>query len=158
MMALAAELYPLPRSLTGEGVRETLRLVEGWTPLERTEVPSGTRAFDWTVPPEWTLRQAWIKDADGVLVVDGSDSTLRVLGYSEPFAGRVTGGELLEHLYSLPDQPHLIPYRTSYYDRAWGFCVRETERVAIDPAATYEVLIDSDLAPGRLDLGEHVVP
>src|SRR5262245_16599487 len=123
MMALARELFPLPRSLTGEGVRATLRAIGAWAPLDVTEVPSGTRIFDWTAPLEWTVREAWVRDAEGRLVVDAAESPLRLLGYGAPVEANVTGAELLEHLYSLPEHPDWIPYRTSYYDRAWGFCV-----------------------------------
>jgi aminopeptidase-like protein len=158
MMTLAEALFPLPRSLTGEGVRETIRLIGEHVPLEVTDVPSGTRAYDWTVPPEWTVREAWVKDAEGRVIVDLRDSSLRLLGYSAPVRTRVPGSELLEHLHSLPDHPDWIPYRTSYYDRDWGFCVTEREREAIDPGATYEVLVDTSLEPGSLTLAELVVP
>jgi aminopeptidase-like protein len=158
MMSLARELFPLPRSLTGDGVRETVRLISGWAPLEVTEVPSGAPVFDWTVPPEWRLREAWIRDSAGRTVVDGRDSSLRVLGYSEPVRTRLTGSELLAHLHSLPDHPDWIPYRTSYYDRAWGFCVTEHERRAVSPDETYDVLVDSALDAGSLTLAEHTAP
>ena len=133
MMSLAASLFPLRRSLTGDGVRETLRLIGEQVPLELTEVPSGTEVYDWTVPPEWTVREAWVKDAEGRPIVDLRDNSLRLLGYSTPVQTRLKGAELLEHLHSLPDHPDWIPYRTSYYDRNWGFCVTEREREAIDP-------------------------
>jgi len=158
MMSLAAELFPLPRSLTGDGVRETLRLIGEWAPLELTEVPSGTQAFDWTVPPEWSVREAWIRDGEGRVVVDASESTLRLVGYSAPVRARLSGAELLGHLHSLPEHPDWIPYRTTYYDRNWGFCVTERERRSIDPGATYDVLVDSSLEPGSLTLAELVVP
>ncbi|HEY1514495.1 MAG TPA: DUF4910 domain-containing protein [Gaiellaceae bacterium] len=157
MMSLAAALYPLPRSLSGDGVRATLRLVADWAPLEVTEVTSGTPAFDWTVPPEWNVREAWIRDTEGRTIVDGADSTLRVLGYSEPVASRLSGEELLEHLHSVPEHPDWIPYRTSYYDRAWGFCVTARELRTIDPAAEYDVRIDSTLDAGSITLAEHLV-
>ena len=157
MMSLARALFPLRRSLTGAGVRETLRLIGELVPLELSEVASGTQAFDWTVPPEWTVREAWIRDADGRVVVDGSESSLRLLGYSEPVRTQLPGAELQEHLHSLPEHPDWIPYRTSYYDRAWGFCVTERERAAIDPGAVYDVLVDTSLEPGALTLGEVAV-
>jgi aminopeptidase-like protein len=158
MMALARELFPLPRSLTGEGVRATLRVIGEWAQLQVTEVPSGSRVFDWTAPQEWSVREAWVRDADGRLVVDAAESPLRLLGYSAPFEANVTGAELLEHLYSLPEHPEWIPYRTSYYDPAWGFCVTERERQAIDPDETYQVHVDTTLRDGSVTLGEHVVP
>lgn len=158
MMSLAVDLFPLPRSLTGAGVRDTLRLMCAWAPLETSEVPSGTPVFDWTVPPEWRVGEAWIREEDGRVVVDAADSTLRLVGYSAPVRTQIAGAELLEHLYSLPEHPDWIPYRTSYYDRAWGFCVTERERRAIDPAASYDVLVDTSLEPGSLTLAELVVP
>jgi aminopeptidase-like protein len=158
MMALAAELFPLPRSLTGAGARDTLRLLADWAPLELTEVSSGTAVFDWTVPPEWTVREAWIRDAQGRTVVDWRESSLRLLGYSAPVHARLSGAELQEHLHSLPEHPDWIPYRTSYYDPAWGFCVTEHERGAIEDGETYEVLVDTSLGPGAITLAELVVP
>jgi len=158
MMALARAIFPLRRSLTGAGVRETLRLIGEVVPLELTEIPSGTPAYDWTVPPEWTVREAWIRDADGRTVVDGNESSLRLLGYSEPVRTQLTGAELQPHLFSDPEHPDWIPYRTSYYDRAWGFCVSERERAAIDANAVYDVCVDTDLEPGSLTIAEVVVP
>jgi aminopeptidase-like protein len=158
MMALARALFPLRRSLTGGGVRETLRLIGDVVPLDVTEIPSGTPAYDWTVPPEWTVRDAWIRDAEGRTIVDGNESSLRLLGYSEPVRAQLTGAELLPHLYSDPAHPDWIPYRTSYYDRAWGFCVTDRERAAFDPDAVYEVCVDTDLEPGSLTIAEVVVP
>jgi aminopeptidase-like protein len=158
MMALAREIFPLRRSLTGAGVRETLRLIGEVVPLEVTEIPSGTPAYDWTVPPEWTVRNAWIRDADGRTVVDGNESSLRLLGYSEPVRTQISGAELQAHLFSDPEHPDWIPYRTSYYDRAWGFCVTEHERAAIEADAVYDVCLDSDLESGSLTIAEVVVP
>jgi aminopeptidase-like protein len=157
LMSLAERLFPLPRSLTGAGVRETLRLVSEWIPLELTEVPSGTPVFDWTVPREWSVGDAWIKDTNGRVIVDAATSTLRILGYSEGVHTRLAGADLLEHLYSLPEHPDWIPYRTSYYDRAWGFCVTERERAEIDPSAEYEVLVEAALEEGSITLGEQTI-
>jgi len=158
MMALAERLYPLPRSLTGAGVRETLRLIGETIPLDIAEVASGTVTYDWTVPAEWTVREAWIRDANGTVIVDGTETSLRLLGYSAPARTSLSGAELQQHLHSLPEHPDWIPYRTSYYDRAWGFCVTERERASIDPQASYDVLVDTDLEPGTLTLAELVIP
>ncbi len=153
MHDLIAELYPLPRSITGDGVRETLRRIGEQLPLRIAEVPSGTKVLDWTVPREWNIRAAWIETVSGERIVDFADSTLHVLNYSVPFAGRVSRDELDSHLFSLPEQPDLIPYRTSYYDEAWGFCVSERQRRTMtDPE--YEVMIDSSLEAGSLTYGE----
>jgi aminopeptidase-like protein len=157
MMELIRELYPLCRSLTGDGVRETLRIVGRHPPLECHEVPSGTQAFDWTVPREWNLRDAWVADADGNRLIDARESNLHVVGYSTPLRRRVSRAELHEHLHSLPDRPDWIPYRTSYYHESWGFCVSEKQRRALD-AESYEVCIDATLAPGHLSYAECLLP
>src|SRR5436190_19914601 len=120
---LARRLYPLRRSLTGDGVRETLEVVSVWAPLEVTEVPSGTHVFDWTVPPEWNVREAWIAGPDGARIVDVDDHTLHLMSYSIPVRARMSLEELRPHLYSLPGQPNLIPYQTSFYTPRWGFCL-----------------------------------
>lgn len=150
---LIRELYPICRSLTGDGVRETLRILQRYVPLEIHEVASGTPVFDWTVPQEWNLRAAWIDSCDGRRVVDAGDSNLHVVSYSTPVRRRVSLEELRAHLHSLPDRPSWIPYRTSYYHESWGFCVTEQQLASLtDPA--YDVCIDSTLAPGSLSYGE----
>jgi len=159
MMELARRLYPLNRSLTGDGVRETLRILEETLPLERIEVPSGTTVYDWTVPPEWNLRDAWIADSSGRKLVELAASNLHVVGHSIPVEARMRGAELLEHLHWLPESPMWIPARTSYYDPAWGFCVTGEQRESIDPEADYDVVIDSTLdESGSLTYGELVIP
>ena len=157
MHRLAAELFPLCRSLTGEGVRQTLRIVGREIPLAAREVPSGTAVFDWTVPNEWNIRDAWIKNARGEKVVDFRRHNLHVVGYSAPVRAKMSLAELKPQLFSLPNQPDLIPYRTSYYKETWGFCLahRELESLA---DGEYEVCIDSTLAPGSLTLGECFLP
>jgi aminopeptidase-like protein len=153
MHALAAELYPLCRSITGDGVRSTLRRLAQDIPLAVREVPSGTQVFDWTVPEEWNIREAWIKDPHGRVVVSFANHNLHVVGYSTPVRERMPLSELKPRLFSLPDQPDLIPYRTSYYKKSWGFCLphRDLERLE---DGEYEVCIDSTLADGRLTYGE----
>ena len=153
MHALIRELYPLCRSLTGDGVRETLRVLGRFVPLEVHEVPSGTPVFDWTVPREWNLREAWIATRDGRRVVDARDSNLHVVSYSTPLRRRVPLAELRAHLHSLPDRPDWIPYRTSYYHESWGFCVSERQLASLTEPE-YEVCIDATLAPGSLCYGE----
>ncbi len=123
MHALAAELYPFCRSITGDGVRLTLRRLAHEIPLELHEVPSGTQVFDWTVPEEWNIREAWIKDPHGRKVVDFANHNLHVVGYSTPVREKMPLSELKPRLFSLPEQPDLIPYRTSYYKKTWGFCL-----------------------------------
>jgi len=158
MLALIESLYPICRSITGDGVRETLRLVGQKLPLEQHEVPSGTPVLDWTVPDEWNVRDAWIKNRAGERVVDFRRSNLHLVSYSEPVSPRwMPRAELVAHLHSLPEHPDWIPYRTSYYKRSWGFCVSEKQLESLTEAE-YEVCIDSTLAPGHLTYGEHFLP
>ncbi|WP_431926279.1 DUF4910 domain-containing protein [Amycolatopsis tucumanensis] len=157
MHALVERLYPLCRSITGDGVRATLDVIGEHIPLERHEVPTGTQVFDWTVPQEWNIRDAWIADADGKRVVDFAESNLHVVGYSVPVSATMSLAELRPHLHTLPDRPSWVPYRTSYYSPAWGFCLAQETLDAL-PEGDYEVRIDSTLADGHLSYGEHVVP
>ena len=157
MHGLLRELFPLCRSLTGEGVRRSLAVLGRGTRLRVTEVPSGTRVFDWTVPPEWNLRAARLVGPDGEVVLDAADSSLHVVGYSVPFEGTLSLDELQPHLHSLPDQPSLVPYRTSYYSEDWGFCLSHETRGRLRPGP-YRVHIDATLGPGSLTYGEIVLP
>lgn len=152
-----AELYPLCRSITGNGVRETLRLIQRRIPLTMCEVPSGTQVFDWTVPLEWNVKDAWIKDKDGGRIADFKVNNLHLMSYSTPIQRRMRLDELRPHLFSLPDHPEWIPYRTSYYQENWGFCLphKDLERLVEEE---YDVLIDSSLQPGALTYGECYLP
>lgn len=150
---LAAELFPICRSITGDGVRQTLRILAEHIPLEIHEVPSGTSVFDWTVPREWNIRDAYIKDMQGRRVVDFAKSNLHVVSYSTPIRARLPLQELRRHIHTLPDQPTLIPYRTSYYAESWGFCMAHEELMKL-PDGEYEVCIDTTLADGSLTYGE----
>jgi aminopeptidase-like protein len=155
--ALATDLFPINRSLTGPGFRKTLDILEQTTgPMERHEFASGEPVHDWTIPNEWTLRDAWVKGPDGAKVIDFSRSNLHVVGYSTPVHEVMPVAELQKHLHSDPDLPDAIPYRTSYYKEAWGFCLPHVERAAL-PEGDYEVCIDADLAPGHVVVGEVVV-
>ena len=158
MYGWAKKLLPIHRSLTGSGVRSTLEfignLLDG---LQVHEVPSGTQAFDWTVPEEWTIRAAYIENLAGKHVIDITDNNLHVLGYSEPVDTWMSREELDPHLHSLPDQPDAIPYVTSYYSRRWGFCLTHRQRELLSEEC-YRVVIDSDLSPGSLTYGELVLP
>ena len=153
MHDLIARLYPICRSVTGNGVRETLAIVGEHVPLETVEVPTGTKAFDWEVPREWNIRDAYVSDASGRRVIDFRRSNLSVVGYSVPVRARMTLGELRSHLHSSPEQPSAIPYRTSYFSESWGFCLPEVELVALDDGE-YEVCIESTLEPGHLTYAE----
>ena len=156
MYRFIEELYPICRSITGEGTRETLRRIALHVPIEIHEVPTGTKAFDWTVPKEWNIRDAYIRNGAGERVVDFRKSNLHVQNYSIPFQGRVPLKTLREHLFTLPDQPDLIPYRTSYYKENWGFCVSQRQAETFhDPE--YEVCIDADLKEGNLIYGECLI-
>lgn len=158
MWEWARDLFPICRSLTGPGVRETLDYLERLLPgLTTHAVPSGEKAFDWVVPDEWTIRDAYVANENGERVIDFKRSNLHVLGYSEPVDKWVSRQELEEHLFSLPDQPKAIPYATSYYRRRWGFCVSHRDRLAMTDEH-YHVVIDSDLKPGVLNYGELILP
>jgi aminopeptidase-like protein len=150
---LVTRLYPICRSITGDGVRKTLSILADRIPLEIHEVPTGTEVFDWTVPKEWNIRDAYVKDAMGERVIDFHKSNLHVVSYSVPVNTRMSLPELKEHLHTLPDRPDWIPYRTSYYDESWGFCLSHNQYLALDEDE-YEVCIDSSLEPGHLSYGE----
>jgi aminopeptidase-like protein len=155
--ALAAELYPICRSITGPGVRETLRILGRHIPLDIHEVPTGTQVFDWTVPREWTIRDAYIANAAGERVVDFRTHSLHVLNYSAPARVTLPLDELKAHIHTLPDQPDLIPYRTSYYAERWGFCMAHRALEAL-PDGDYEAVVDTTLADGHLTYGEYLHP
>jgi aminopeptidase-like protein len=157
MHRFCAELYPLLRSITGQGVRDTLAGIARHIPLTVTEVPSGTAVFDWTVPPEWTVREAWIKDPGGNKIVDVARHTLHLVNYSAPFKGRLPLAELRQRLFSLPDRPDWIPYRTQYFKEDWGFCLSDRQLQSL-PEGEYEVCVDTTLAPGSLTFGECILP
>ncbi len=158
MLGMIEELYPLCRSITGQGVRDTLAAVAARIPLERHEVPSGTTVFDWKVPPEWNIRDAYVAGPGGERVVDFRDSNLHVVSYSIPVHERLSLDELRPHLHTLPDHPDWIPYRTSYYRQDWGFCLRHRDLLALEEGE-YEVVIDSTLKEdGGLDYGELYIP
>ena len=155
---LAVELFPLCRSITGNGVRETLKLIRRELPdLRIHEVPSGTRCFDWTVPPEWNITDAFIIDPDGNKLADFQKSNLHVVGYSVPVDKTISREQLEAHLHSIPDQPDAVPYVTSYYEERWGFCLTHRERERLKPGQ-YRVFIGSTLEPGSLTYGELIVP
>ena len=155
--AFVRELYPICRSITGAGTRETLAAVARFVPLERIEVASGTKVFDWEVPREWNICDAWIKNAAGERVVDFRQHNLHVVNYSTPVRARMSLAELRPHLHSLPEHPQWIPYRTSYYRDSWGFCLKHEVLESL-PDGEYEVCIDSTLEPGSLSLGQAVLP
>jgi aminopeptidase-like protein len=156
-MGLIAELYPLCRSITGVGVRSTLEILGRMIPIEVHEVESGTPVLDWVVPPEWNIRDAYVKNAAGERVIDFARSNLHVVNYSVPISATMTLDELRPHLHTLPDRPDAVPYRTSYYAESWGFCLSQRALDAL-PDDLYEVVIDSTLAPGSLTYGELFVP
>jgi aminopeptidase-like protein len=157
MVRFIADLYPICRSITGDGVRETLRRVQRRIPIEIHEVPSRTQVFDWNVPREWNIRDAWIKDPQGRKIVDFQRLNLHVLNYSVPVHAKLPLSELKPHLFTLPDQPDLVPYRTSYYKEAWGFCLTHNQLLSLEEGE-YEILIDSTLEDGSLTYGELHLP
>jgi aminopeptidase-like protein len=149
-------MYPICRSITGNGVRQTLGLIAQQIPLQIHEVPTGTPVFDWTVPKEWNIRDAYIKDSTGKRVVDFRQSNLHVMGYSVPVHRRMSLQELKTHLFTLVDVPDAIPYRTSYYNENWGFCLSQRDLAALQEPA-YEVCIDASLEQGHLTYGEYAI-
>ncbi|MGA7447309.1 MAG: DUF4910 domain-containing protein [Terriglobales bacterium] len=153
----ATKLYPICRSITGDGIRRTLRMIGEKIPLQVSEVSSGTQVFDWTVPKEWNVRDAYIKDAAGWRVVDFQQNSLHVLNYSTRIHRKLSLGELKEHLFTLPQHPDWIPYRTSYYKPEWGFCLEHRKMLAFNEGE-YEVCIDTTLEDGHLTYGECYLP
>ena len=154
MHDLVKRLYPICRSITGDGVRETLRIIQEHIPVELSEVPSGTKAFDWTVPKEWNIRDAWIKNSAGERLVDFRKLNLHVVSYSSPVRRRMGLAELKNHLFTIPAHPGRVPYRTSYYEETWGFCLSENQWQQLRDGEEYDVCIDSSLEPGHLTYGE----
>ncbi len=157
MHDLMSSLYPICRSITGEGFRQTLDLLGRHIDLDVHEVPSGTPVFDWTVPPEWNIRDAYVKDATGARVIDFQACNLHVVSYSVPVRRIMSLSELRPHLHTLPSHPRWIPYRTSYYAESWGFCLSHEQLQRLEDGS-YEVCIDSTLAGGHLTYAEHRVP
>jgi aminopeptidase-like protein len=158
MYHLAERLFPICRSITGNGFRQSLEIIREILPeIVVHEVPSGTKVFDWTVPKEWNIRGGWIRRSSGETIVDFKESNLHVMGYSLPVHKTVSREELLEHVYTIPDQPEWIPYVTSFYKERWGFCMTENQKQTLEDDE-YEVLIDSTLSDGSLTYGELVLP
>lgn len=157
MYALITRLFPICRSITGDGVRKTLEIISEYIPITSHEVASGTKVFDWEVPREWNIRDAYIKNAKGERIVDFNSNNLHVVSYSIPVHKKVTLHELKEHLFSLPEHPSWIPYRTAYYNETWGFCISHEQLLGLEDEL-YEVCIDSTLQEGSLSYGEYVLP
>lgn len=157
MYRLIAELYPICRSITGQGIRDTLGRIQQHIPLTISEVPSGTQVFDWKVPREWNIRDAYVADRQGVRIIDFKQSNLHVVSYSTPITARMPLVELKEHLFTLPDHPDWIPYRTSYYKESWGFCLSHRQYLGLRDEE-YDVVIDSSLQDGHLTYGEYYLP
>ncbi len=157
MHAFMENLYPICRSITGNGVRNTLAMIKENIPLTIYEIPSGTKVFDWTIPKEWNISDAFIKNPQGLKIVDFKKCNLQVLNYSFPISKKISLSELKEHLFTLPDHPEWIPYHTSYYAENWGFCLPHNQYTQL-PGGIYEVAIDSTLTDGHLTYGELHLP
>lgn len=155
-LAFISELFPICRSITGDGFRETLARIGKHIPVKTHEVPTGTQVFDWTIPHEWNIRDAYVKNSRGERVIDFQRSNLHVVSYSLPVSAKMPLGELKRHLFSSPEKPDVIPYRTSYYAETWGFCLSQRQLEALEEGE-YEVLIDSTLKQGSLTYGELVL-
>lgn len=158
MYEFIKELFPICRSITGDGVRETLAIIKKHLPqLNIHEIPSGTQCFDWTIPEEWNIKDAYVEDPNGQRIIDFKKNNLHVVSYSIPVNKTLTLEELDQHLYSLPGQPDVIPYATSYYDRKWGFCLSHNQRQGLKKGL-YKVVIDSQLKPGHLTYADLLIP
>jgi aminopeptidase-like protein len=157
MYQLMQRLYPICRSITGDGVRQTLRIIQEYIPIKISEVSTGTKVFDWTVPREWNIRDAYIKNSRGEKIVDFKESNIHVLNYSIPVNKRMGREELKQHLFSLPEHPEWIPYLTSYYKDNWGFCLSHKQYESLQEDI-YEVVIDSSLENGSLTFAELEIP
>jgi aminopeptidase-like protein len=157
MHQLSAELYPICRSITGNGVRESLHVIEKHINLTIHEVPSGTPVFDWIIPKEWNIRDAYVKNAEGERIIDFNQSNLHIVGYSMPIKKKISLEELKTHLHTLPEHPEWIPYRTSYYKENWGFCLTHQQLLELQDAE-YEVCIDASFENGHLTYGEYYLP
>jgi aminopeptidase-like protein len=153
MLKLISDLYPICRSITGDGVRETLRMIEGIVPLDITEIPTGTKVFDWEIPKEWNIRDAYVIDPKGIKIIDFKKLNLHVLNYSIPIKQKMDLDLLKKHLFTIPEKPDLVPYRTSYYSENWGFCLSHNQFEQLEEGQ-YEVVIDSTLKSGHLTYGE----
>lgn len=157
MYDLAERMFPICRSITGNGLRKSLEIIREELPeIKITEVPTGTQVFDWTVPKEWNISDGWIRTKQGETIVDFNETNLHVVGYSVPVHKTVSREELLEHVYTIPEQPDWIPYVTSYYKERWGFCMTERQKQTLTDDE-YEVMIDSTLEDGSLTYGELVL-
>ncbi len=157
MHDLLLRLFPICRSLAGPGNCRTLDILRETVDMERLEIPSGAEIFDWTVPEEWTPRAAHITGPNGKIYADFAANNLHLVSHSEPVEVELDRDELLEHIYSLPDQPDLIPYVSRYYKRDWGFCMTEQQKRSL-PEGRYKVLVDADLEPGNMSIGEAFLP
>lgn len=155
--AFVAELFPICSSITGNGLREILRRIGQRIPLQIHEVPTGTQVFDWTVPREWNIRDAYVRNSRGEKVIDFQNSNLHVVNYSIPVKAKLSLSELKDHLHAMPDRPDWIPYRTSYYRESWGFCLSQRQLDSL-PEDDYEVVVDSSLEKGSLSYAECLVP
>ncbi len=153
---LLAKLYPICRSITGNGVRETLKIIQEHIPLKNFEIRTGTKVFDWTIPKEWNIKDAYVKDSNNNKIIDFKKSNLHILNYSIPIKKIVSLKELKDHIFSNSDYPESIPYRTSYYKEAWGFCTTYSQYINLKDE-TYEVMIDSSLENGSLTYGEYFI-
>jgi len=153
---LIKNLYPIHRSITGEGIRQTLDIIKKYIPLQINEIPTGTKVFDWEIPKEWNINDAYVKNTKGKKIIDLKKSNLHILGYSVPIRKKVSLAELKKHLFTIPDKPDWIPYRTSYYKENWGFCITQNQFDSLEEG-DYEVFIDSSLNKGSLAYGELLI-
>jgi aminopeptidase-like protein len=158
MYKLIEKLYPICRSITGDGVKETLNIIKEIIPINIKEIESKTKVFDWEVPLEWNIKDAYVKNSKGEKVIDFKQHNLHILNYSVPFKGKVSFNELDDHIFTIKEYPNWIPYRTSYYKKMWGFCMKYNDYLKLDPYDIYEVYIDSELKQGNLTYADLIIP
>jgi aminopeptidase-like protein len=156
LKSLFHKLWPLNRSITGEEYRKSLSIISEWMPIERIRIPSGTKVFDWVVPEEWNIRDAYFRGPSGKIFADIKENNLHIIGYSQPFCGNLPLPELKKHLHSRPDMPEAIPYITSYYEKRWGFCLKHADIEKMEEG-DYEVFIDSEFTSGAVEIGETTI-
>jgi len=156
MFSLIQELFPICRSITGNGVRESLERIKEDIPITKHEIPTGTKVFDWIIPKEWNIKDAYVTDLNGKKIIDFQKSNLHIVSYSTPIKKQISLDELKKHIFSIPEKPDYIPYVTSYYNETWGFCLEHNKLIEMNDEK-YNISIESKLEDGFLTYGEFLI-